>query len=148
MNKNKFVRIAVVFIIMFLLPFQMKAQQQKKGSERLQNQLREYITKAVTLTEAETDSFFLLNNELLRKKLSINSRIQQIAGQHPADDAQSRKLLEESDSLKIKMKELDMDYHIKMMEALPPKKVFEILNAETKFFQQNVLQLMNKQNNK
>lgn len=144
MNKIFTIRICALIVGLAFGVIAANAQQHKFTPERFQQEFQQFVISTTSLSEQDSASFFSLNDQLQNEKRELRDQIQQLSKEIPADDAQSRKLIEESDSLEIKIKELERDYHQKMMESISPLKVFQIMNAQSLFVRQELRKAANR----
>lgn len=134
------------FVLCFMFfALDIRAQQNKFEPQRFQVEFRQYVIKAAALSNSDADAFFPMNDDLQNQKRELRDQIQQISQKKPTDDDESRRMLEETDSLEIKIKELERDYHRKMMDVISPTKLFEIMNAQSQFLRQTLRRVANKE---
>lgn len=134
------------FVLCFMFfALDISAQQNKFEPQRFQVEFRQYVIKAAALSNSDADAFFPMNDDLQNQKRELRDQIQQINQKKPSDDDESRRMLEETDSLEIKIKELERDYHRKMMDVISPTKLFEIMNAQSQFLRQTLRRVANKE---
>jgi hypothetical protein len=115
-----------------LLTLMVSAQDQKKFSpEKFQADLEEFITKEAHFDQQEAAKFFPLLRELQAKQRAIYGRMRQTP--KPGDDAKCAEAIREWDKANIELKQLDQQYHKKMMQVVPASKLFDAIMAESRF---------------
>jgi hypothetical protein len=115
-----------------LMTLMVSAQDQKKFSpEKFQADLEEFITKEAHFDQQEAAKFFPLMRELQAKQRAIYGRMRQTP--KPGDDAKCAEAIREWDKANIELKQLDLQYHKKMMQVVPASKLFDAIMAESRF---------------
>ena len=121
-----------VILFSMLLTLMVSAQDQKKFSpEKFQADLEEFITKEAHFDQQEAAKFFPLLRELQAKQRAIYGRMRQTP--KPGDDAKCAEAIREWDKANIELKQLDLQYHKKMMQVVPASKLFDAIMAESRF---------------
>ncbi len=121
-----------VILFSMLLTLMVSAQDQKKFSpEKFQADLEEFITKEAHFDQQEAAKFFPLMRELQAKQRAIYGRMRQTP--KPGDDAKCAEAIREWDKANIELKQLDLQYHKKMMQVVPASKLFDAIMAESRF---------------
>ena len=121
-----------VILFSILLTLMVSAQDQKKFSpEKFQADLEEFITKEAHFDQQEAAKFFPLLRELQAKQRAIYGRMRQTP--KPGDDAKCAEAIREWDRANIELKQLDQQYHKKMMQVVPASKLFDAIMAESRF---------------
>ena len=64
---------------------------------------------------------------------AVYHKIRQATKQQPADDKACETTLKECDKLNIELRQIEQSYHQKMMKAVPAKKVYDAIMAESNF---------------
>ena len=121
-----------VILYCLLMTLMVSAQDQQKFSpEKFQADLEEFITKEAHFDQQEAAKYFPLMRELQAKQRAIYARMRKTA--KPADDAKCAEAIREWDKANIELKQLDQQYHKKMMQVVSPTKVFDAIQAESRF---------------
>ncbi len=121
-----------VILFSMLMTLMVSAQDQKKFSpEKFQADLEEFITKEAHFDQQEAAKFFPLLRELQAKQRAIYGRMRQTP--KPGDDAKCAEAIREWDKANIELKQLDQQYHKKMMQVVPASKLFDAIMAESRF---------------
>jgi len=121
-----------VILYCLLMTLMVSAQDQKKFSpEKFQADLEAFISKEAHFDQQEAAKYFPLMRELQAKQRVIYARMSKTA--KPADDAKCAEAIREWDKANIELKQLDQQYHKKMMQVVSPTKVFDAIKAESRF---------------
>lgn len=121
-----------VILFSLLMTLIVSAQDHKKFSpEKFQADLEEFITKEAHFDQQEAAKFFPLLRELQAKQRAIYGRMRQTP--KPGDDAKCAEAIREWDKANIELKQLDQQYHKKMMQVVPASKLFDAIMAESRF---------------
>ena len=81
--------------------------------------------------QQEADKYFPILREMRAKQRKIYGRMHNAS--KPADDAGCLKAIEDLDKANIELKQIDQAYHKKMMQVVSPSKVFDAIQAESRF---------------
>ena len=118
-----------------VMAISVSAQEHRKFSpEKFQADLEAYITREAHFDQQEAAKFFPLMRELQAKQRAIYGRMRPTA--KPGDDAKCAESIREWDKANIELKQLDQQYHKKMMQVVSPSKVFDAIMAESRFHRQ------------
>ena len=113
------------------------AQEHKKFSpEKFEADMEAYITREASLTPQEAAAFFPLFREMHQKQRAVYDRVRQTGKQKPADDKAATEIVKQCDKLSLEAKQIEQQYHNKMLKALAPSKVYEAIRAESRFHRQ------------
>lgn len=118
---------------------QLPQQQQRQGQqqfspERFDAELQAYITNEAHLTPQEAQAFFPLYKEMQDKQRELSNRQREISSTKPADDAGCLNVIRESDEIDLEIKRIQQNYHTRFLEIVSASKLYDILNAEKRFF--------------
>lgn len=125
---------AIILVLQLLMVTTVSAQGQKKFSpEKFDADMEQFVTREASLTPQEAEKFFPLFREMHKKQRDVYRKIREATKQKPADDKASEATLKLCDKLNIELREIEQTYHQKMMKAIPAKKVYESIMAESRF---------------
>lgn len=125
---------AIILILQLLMAVSVSAQNQPKFSpEKFDADLEKFVTEQAKLTQQESDKFFPLFREMHQKQRAVYHKIRQANKQQPTDDKVCEATLKECDKLNIELRQIEQTYHLKMMKAIPAKKVYDAIMAENRF---------------
>lgn len=137
----------IMLLFALLLPinfFSISAQNQNRrmNIEEFEKRKVEYIKKEAGLTQAESDKYFPLNNELTKKKFELRKnhrdKVQKIKDNSNISDAEYRKLLEDDVEVRLKEASLEKEYATRFEKVLAPEKLYRAQQAEKDFMQREV----------
>ncbi len=121
-----------VLLFCLLMALMVSAQDQRKFSpEKFQADLEAYIAKEAHFDQQDCAKYFPLLRELHAKQRAIYSRMRPT--DKPGDDAKCAEAIREWDKANTELKQLDQQYHKKMMQVVKPSKVFDAIMAESRF---------------
>lgn len=121
-----------VILYCLLMTLMVSAQDQKKFSpEKFQADLEDFIAKEARFDQQDRAKYFPLMRELQAKQRAIYGRMRPTS--KPGDDAKCAEAIREWDKANIELKQLDQQYHKKMMQVVSPAKVFDAIMAESRF---------------
>lgn len=104
--------------------------------EEFHAKLEQFITKTAGLTPTEASRFFPLYAEMLKKQRSLHNELRSYKRIKPVSDSECKRYIDQMDKLEEEIKHIQRRYHARFMQILPASKVFDILNAEDKFYKQ------------
>ena len=125
-------------LIICLLSFSvMKADEQQKFSpEKFQADMEQFITQEAKLTSDEAAKFFPLLREMHQKQRAIYGRIGKLYTGIGTDDKACARAIRESDRLNVELRQVEQQYHEKMMRVIPASKLSAAIAAENRFHRQ------------
>jgi hypothetical protein len=120
---------------------QANDEKRKVDFEKFKAEREAFINKAMGLTEEEAKAFWPVCNELQAKKFELNRalrgeirKIRQAKREgKTVSEADYKKVIELSASVKVKEAQLDEEYISKFFKILPAEKVFAYQRAEQQF---------------
>jgi hypothetical protein len=116
-------------------------EKRRADFEKFKAQREEFISKAMGLTVDEAKVFWPVCNELQAKKFELNKalraeirKIRQAKREgKTVSEADYKKVVELSASVKVKEAQLDEEYIAKFLKIIPAEKAFQYQQAETRF---------------
>lgn len=116
-----------------------KKEQKKEAfsPEEFQKNLEDFIIRETGMTVLEASQFFPLFHELHDKQREMNQRIVKLKRKGKKDqfsDSDYARLVEQICELKVESAELEKDYYRKMCRKVNPRKVYEAIHAEDRFY--------------
>lgn len=121
-------------------PKKDQKKEQKKEAfspEEFQKSLEDYIIRETGMTVLEASQFFPLFHELHDKQREMNQKIMKLKRKGRKDnysDTDCAKLVEKICDLKVESAELEKEYYRKMCRKVNPRKVYEAMHAEDRFY--------------
>jgi len=127
-----------VLLLLLLCALQVGAQEKERkfNPEQFQRDLEQYIVSEAALTPQESNIFFPLYREMMRKQRVFFEQLKFYWHMDASNDKACRDAIQKRDNLEVEMKQLQRDYHQRFMDLLPAGKVFRIIKAEEKFHRQ------------
>ena len=125
---------AIILILQLLMVASITAQgPQKFSPEKFDADMEKFVTEQAKLTQQEADKFFPLFREMHQKQRAVYHKIRQATKQEPGDDKACEATLKECDKLNIELRQIEQNYHLKMLKAIPAKKAYDAIQAESRF---------------
>ena len=101
--------------------------------EAFEQQLVSYVTQQAKLTADEARRFQPLYKEMVQKKRALHDQLRTVRRQQPTTDKAARSLITRADDLEIRMKQVEKDYHQRMLKVMSPLKLKKVLVAERQY---------------
>ncbi len=138
-----------ITLLALLCTVMLQAQQHQKFSpEKFEAELQEFITREAGLDQHEAARFFPLFKEMHQKQRALFHQIRKASKETPADENAAAEALRLSDKLNIEAKQIEQQYHEKMLKVLSAQKVYKAVNAESRFHRKMMRGWQNAKNNK
>jgi Spy/CpxP family protein refolding chaperone len=120
---------------------QQDDERKKERFEKFKAERKEFISKAMNLTEEEKKGFWPLCDELQVKKFELNKplreEIHRIIKAKKAEqtitEAEYKKVMELSAQIKVKEAQLEQEYYTKFLKVITAEKLFLYQRAEQQF---------------
>jgi hypothetical protein len=129
-------KILLILLTCLILPYSLWAQDNNKFSPaKFEADMRAFITTHAHLTEQEADVFFPLLKEMHEKQREIYGRMTQ-GRKRPTDEKGFAEALRQQDRSNVELRQLEEKYHQKMLKVLPASKVYDAVQAESRFHRQ------------
>ena len=128
-----------VWLVALLMGTAVFAQTTKRNSEEFRKGYQEFITQQAQLTEKEAAAFFPIYNECQKKKTELNNQMWKLRRESlgkELSEAEYQRLLEETAKLRIQADELEKSYLPQYHEVLSYKKIFDVQEAESRFYRE------------
>lgn len=125
----------IIFIGIFLwVSLTGFAQDNRRFSpEKFEADLQNYITKEANLDAREAAKFFPLLKEMQKKQRAIYGRMRGLGMQKPADEAGCERAIRERDKCNLELRQVEQNYHKKMLQVLSASKLYDAIRAESDF---------------
>jgi hypothetical protein len=128
-------RLSLLLFILGLLAVGTYAQQgQKFDPAKFEAEQQQFITKAAGLTDREAARFFPLFREMQAKQRAIYERQRKLGFKKPADEKGCAESIRQRDQIDLELKQIQQNYHNKFLRVIPASKLWEVLQAEDRFF--------------
>ncbi len=119
---------------------QQRPQQPAFDPQEFTKRMEGYIAMKAGLTHEESDKFFPIYREFKEKQRDLTAKQQQLKRKKPANDKDYENALAQIANLSVQIAKLEQTYVPRMCKAIPAKKVFIALQAETDFHRDLVRQ--------
>ncbi|GAB6981690.1 hypothetical protein [Prevotella dentasini] len=126
----------VSLLLLFSFSVLISYAQEKFDSHKFTAEIHRYIAANAHLTQKEAARFFPVYDEMQQKRRALHQSLRFYRRQEPASEAAAKEAIQKCDELNIKMKELEKDYHAKMLKVVSAVKLSQILKAEHRFHRQ------------
>ena len=136
--------VLVVLCFFMSMNFALFAQQhneKRKGFEKFKAERKEFISKAMKLTEDESKAFWPLCDEFQMKKFELNKTLREEVNKiykakkdkKTISEADYKKVIQLRASTKVKEAQLEEEYMNKFLNVLSAEKVFIYQRTEQQF---------------
>ena len=132
---NEMKRIVTISLLL-IMTLMVNAQDKRFSPEKFEADLKAYITKEASLTTKEADKVYPVFCELREKQRVIYDKMRKFGMNKPVGDEACKQAIIEYDKLNLELRQLDVDYHKKMIKLVSASKVYEIMQAENRFHRQ------------
>ena len=133
MKNQKIMALAVAL----LMSVALHAQEDRKFSpEKFEADLTAYITREAQLSQQECEAYFPLLKEMHTKQREIYARMRAIGKNRPTDEKGFADAVKTRDKLDIELKQIEQQYHQKMLKVVDAAKVYDAIKAESRFHRQ------------
>ena len=125
-----------LFLLTLVLSFGAYAQGQVQQFDpaKFDAEQQQFITKSANLTEQEAARFFPLFREMQKKQRAIYERQRKLGFNKPADEKGCAQSIREHDQIDLELKQIQQTYHNKFLRVIPASKLYDVLQAEDRFF--------------
>lgn len=124
-----------LLLLMSFLP--LNAQRHNGGKNfdpaRYKAEMEQFIVREACLTPQEASVFFPIFDEMKRKERTLRNHISALRRVKPATEQGCAEAVRERDALEIQIKELQQQYHNRMLKVLPASKVYDAMRAQHRF---------------
>lgn len=122
----------LISIVLFCSVLAASAQQ-RFNPQAFDCDLINYVVRHANLTPEETKRFVPLYKEMKAKKRDIHDELRQLKHQQTASERVARSLISRCDNLEVRMKQVDKDYHQRMLKVLSAVKLKAVIDAERQY---------------
>ena len=126
----------IAISLLLIMTMMVNAQDKRFSPEKFEADLKAYITKEASLTSQEADKVYPVFRELREKQRVIYDKMRKLGMNKPVGDEACKQAIVEYDKLNLELRQLDVDYHKKMIKMVSASKVYEIMQAENRFHRQ------------
>lgn len=126
----------ITISLLLIMTLMVNAQDKRFSPEKFEADLKAYITKEASLTSQEADKVYPVFRELREKQRVIYDKMRKLGMNKPVGDEACKQAIVEYDKLNLELRQLDVNYHKKMIKMVSASKVYEIMQAENRFHRQ------------
>lgn len=127
-----------ITLLMFaLLPTMLMAQEANNNGnkgfdpESHKQKQHAFMKESAQLTDEEAERFFAIYDEMRTKERQIYGDSHKMRNKLPQTDEECREAMLHADSLELAIKQLQYDYHLRLLNAVSPKKAcIAIMNGQ------------------
>ena len=123
-----------LLLLLGLFAIVTHAQGQKFDPAKFDAEQQQFITKAANLTDQEAARFFPLFREMQKKQRAIYERQRKLGFKKPADEKGCAESIRQHDQIDLELKQIQQTYHNKFLRVIPASKLYDVLQAEDRFF--------------
>ena len=126
-------KIAILCVAILLSLTALSQEYKKFSPEKFQADMEGYIAREAALTPQEAAKLFPIFREMHAKMRAIHGKILQLSKEKPADQEACAALIKQYDKMNVELKQVECNYHKKMMQQVPASKVYDVIKAESRF---------------
>lgn len=123
----------ILFSLVLLCCMTTVLAQKHFDCEAFEQQLISYVTHQAKLSADEARRFQPIYKEMVTKKRALHDQLRVVRHQKATSDRVARSLITRADDLEIRMKQVEKDYHQRMLKVVSPLKLKKVLEAERKY---------------
>jgi hypothetical protein len=132
MNERMMKKCVFIFLT-FLTVVTASAQEHKFSPEKFQADMEAFLAHEANLTQQEAARLFPIFREMHQKQRAVYGRMRKLSQEKPADEAACAKVISECDKMNIELKQIEQQYHKKMLQEVSAFKVSAVIMAESRF---------------
>lgn len=129
-----------VLMILMLCTFGVANGQHRKrppfNPAKFEADLEQFITVNACLSPSQAASFFPVYRQMMKKQRALFDEMRRLRMINPKDNEACEEAIRKQDELDIQIKQLQQEYHGRILMMLPANKVLSIIKAEEKFHRQ------------
>lgn len=137
----------ILVVVSLLVMNAVNAQEKKFSPEKFDAEMEEYITQKANLDQLEAAKLFPLFKEMHKKQRAIYNRMRSLGHAKPADEDGCTEAIKEIDKCNLELKQLEQNYHQKMLQVVPASKLYDVIKAETHFYRKKMKGMQNRHAN-
>lgn len=135
----------LLLAVMIMASMTSCAQHRKKfDPNQFKSDLHAYIIKEAELTSQEQNKFFPVYDEMMDKQRDVFDTLRKLRHQKNVTDAQAKQIILRSDLLQSRLKQIERNYHSRMMRIIPASKLLRVFRAERRFHRQTLMKFAKK----
>lgn len=124
----------IIILFCLLATLGISAQEKPKFSpEKFEADLEDFITREADLDQQEAAKFFPILKEMHQKQRALYVKMRKTSKEKAADEKTAAESIRLCDKLNIEVRQIEQQYHNKMLKALSAQKVYNAISAENRF---------------
>ncbi len=127
-----------------LLTASSQSRDKRLSKENYQAQLEQFIIQEAQFTAKEAADFRVIFKEMQNKQRKTFEAMKDIWHKPGRGEKECAEAIRQKDKMDIELKNLQQQYHNKLLKVMPASKVFKAIIAEDKFHRQMLRKWSNK----
>lgn len=127
-----------------LLTASSQSRDKRLSKENYQAQLEQFIIQEAQFTAKEAADFRVIFKEMQNKQRKTFEAMKDIWHKPGRGEKECAEAIRQKDKMDIELKNLQQQYHNKLLKVIPASKVFKAIIAEDKFHRQMLRKWSNK----
>ena len=136
--------LTLISIAFLLLTASSQSRDKRLSKEHYQAQLEQFIIQAAQFTAKEAADFRVIFKEMQNKQRKTFEAMKDIWHKPGRGEKECAEAIRQKDKMDIELKNLQQQYHNKLLKVMPASKVFKAIIAEDKFHRQMLRKWSNK----
>lgn len=132
-----------LFFLLCAFSFVVNAQDHF-DARKFEANLEAYISKEAHLSEAEAGKLFPLYRQMQSQKRTLHNQLHQLRKAKPSSDKEAEKLIAKCDNIDIQIRQIEKQYHLKMLKVVNARKLYDVIQAERRFHRMALKKQTNK----
>ena len=136
--------LTLISIAFLLLTASSQSRDKRLSKEHYQEQLEQFIIQEAQFTAKEAADFRVIFKEMQNKQRKTFEAMKDIWHKPGRGEKECAEAIRQKDKMDIEFKNLQQQYHNKLLKVMPASKVFKAIIAEDKFHRQMLRKWSNK----
>ena len=136
--------LTLISIAFLLLTVSSQSRDKRLSKEHYQAQLAQFIIQEAQFTAKEAADFRVIFKEMQNKQRKTFEAMKDIWHKPGRGEKECAEAIRQKDKMDIELKNLQQQYHNKLLKVMPASKVFKAIIAEDKFHRQMLRKWSNK----
>ena len=136
--------LTLISITFLLLTASSQSRDKRLSKEHYQAQLAQFIIQEAQFTAKEAADFRVIFKEMQNKQRKTFEAMKDIWHKPGRGEKECAEAIRQKDKMDIELKNLQQQYHNKLLKVMPASKVFKAIIAEDKFHRQMLRKWSNK----
>ena len=136
--------LTLISIAFLLLTASSQSRDKRLSKENYQAQLEQFIIQEAQFTAKEAADFRVIFKEMQNKQRKTFEAMKDIWHKPGRGEKECAEAIRQKDKMDIELKNLQQQYHYKLLKVIPASKVFKAIIAEDKFHRQMLRKWSNK----